>query len=53
MGKYLPEQTIAFRIFHDGTDQIGVATIDLPELSYMTESPVLASLARSTVRPWA
>ena len=41
MGKYLPEQTIAFRIYHDGTDQIGVATIDLPELSYMTESMTL------------
>lgn len=45
MGKYLPEQTIAFRIFHDGTDQIGVATIDLPELSYMTESLSGAGIA--------
>ena len=45
MGKYLPEQTIAFRIYHDGTDQIGVATIDLPELSYMTESLSGAGIA--------
>ena len=25
-----PEQTIAYRVYHDGTDMIGVATIDLP-----------------------
>lgn len=45
MGKYLPEQTISFRVYHDGTDQIGVATIDLPELSYMTESLSGAGIA--------
>ena len=45
MGQYLPEQTLSFRIYHDGTDQIGVATIDLPELSYMTESLSGAGIA--------
>lgn len=45
MGKYLPEQTISFRVYHDGTGQIGVATIDLPELSYMTESLSGAGIA--------
>ena len=33
-----PEQTIAYRVYHDGTDMIGVATIDLPEIAYMTET---------------
>lgn len=51
MAKHLPEQTIAFRIYHNGVDQIGVATIDLPELSYMTESLSGAGIAGEIDNP--
>lgn len=34
----MPEQTVSFRVYHNGTDLIGTATIELPELSYMTET---------------
>ena len=40
MGKYLPEQTISFRVYHDGTDQIGVATIDLSESSSIASGQI-------------
>ena len=53
MGKYLPEQTISFRVYHDGTDQIGVATIDLPELSYIAgeiDSPTLGMTESMTLK---
>ena len=32
------EQTVAFRIYHQGKDLIGTATIELPQLDYMTET---------------
>lgn len=35
---YIPEQTIAFRVYANGTDLLGIANADLPELSSMTET---------------
>lgn len=32
-----PEQTVAYRVYHQGNDLLGVATIELPQLDYMTE----------------
>ena len=33
-----PEQTIAYRIYHKGSDFLGVATIELPQVQQMTET---------------
>ena len=35
---YIPEQTIAFRIYANGSDLLGVASVELPELSNLTET---------------
>ena len=32
------EQTVAFRVYHQGTDMIGVATIEHPQIQYMNET---------------
>lgn len=32
------EQSVAFRIYHKGSDYLGVATVELPQLQYMTET---------------
>lgn len=32
------EQSVAYRIYHQGKDLLGVATIELPQLQYMTET---------------
>lgn len=32
------EQTIAFRVYKNGNSLLGVATVDMPELAYMTET---------------
>ncbi len=32
------EQTVAFRIYHKGQDLIGTATIEMPQVQYMTET---------------
>ncbi|MDR2503771.1 MAG: phage major tail tube protein [Deltaproteobacteria bacterium] len=34
----LIEQTISFRVYKNGQSFLGVATVDMPELSYMTET---------------
>lgn len=33
-----PEQTVAYRIYHKGSDFLGVATIELPQVQQMTET---------------
>ncbi|WP_300807638.1 phage major tail tube protein [uncultured Desulfovibrio sp.] len=33
-----PEQTVAYRVYHNGTDFIGIATLELPQIAYMTET---------------
>lgn len=33
-----PEQTIAYRVYHEGHDLIGVASLEMPEIKYMTET---------------
>lgn len=35
---YIPEQTIAYRVYANGSDLLGIASVDLPELSNMTET---------------
>ena len=32
------EQTVAYRIYNNGNDFLGIATIELPEVSYITET---------------
>ena len=46
-----PEQTVDFKVYHNGSDLIGVATIDLPELSYMTETLSGAGVAGEIENP--
>lgn len=33
-----PEQTVAYRVYHEGKDLIGIATIEAPQVQYMTET---------------
>ena len=33
-----PEQTIAFRAYFQGTDLLGVATIEMPQIQFLTET---------------
>lgn len=35
---YIPEQTIAYRVYANGSDLLGIASVDLPELSNLTET---------------
>ena len=33
-----PDKTINYRVYKDGNNQLGIATVDLPDLSYMTDT---------------
>ncbi len=33
-----PEQNIAYRVYHNGTDLLGVATVEMPQLQFITET---------------
>lgn len=33
-----PEQTVAYRVYHKGSDFLGIATIELPQVQQMTET---------------
>lgn len=33
-----PEQTVAYRVYHQGVDFIGTATVELPNIQYMNET---------------
>lgn len=46
-----PEQTIAYRVYHNGSDMIGVATVELPEIAYMTETLSGAGIAGEIENP--
>lgn len=46
-----PDKNINFTIFDEGENRVGVATIDLPELSYMTETLSGAGIAGETETP--
>ncbi|CCJ32891.1 MULTISPECIES: phage major tail tube protein [Caloramator] len=58
----VPEKLINFRVYEDGTDLVGTADIELPELEYMTDkikgagiagevdSPVLGHFGSMTVK---
>lgn len=47
----MPEQTVDFKVYHGGTDLIGIATVDMPELSYMTETLSGAGIAGEIENP--
>lgn len=40
-----PDKTINYRVYKDGNNQIGIATVDLPDLSYMTDTLSGAGIA--------
>jgi len=46
-----PEQTIAYRIYNQGNSFLGVATIELPEVAYITETLNGAGLAGEIESP--
>ena len=33
-----PEQTVAYRVYHKGTDFLGIASVELPQVQQMTET---------------
>ncbi|MDE6734942.1 MAG: phage major tail tube protein [Desulfovibrio sp.] len=33
-----PEQTVAYRVYHQGRDFMGIATLEMPQIQYMTET---------------
>lgn len=46
-----PKQTIAYRVYHDSTNMISMATIDLPEIAYMTETISRSGVAGEIENP--
>lgn len=46
-----PEQTVAFRVYHQGKDFIGIATLELPQAQYMTETLSGAGIAGEIDNP--
>lgn len=40
-----PDKTINYRVYKDGNNQLGIATVDLPDLSYMTDTISGAGIA--------
>jgi P2 family phage contractile tail tube protein len=47
----LPEQNITFRVYKNGNSYLGVATVDLPELSYVTETLSGSGIAGEIEQP--
>ncbi len=47
----LPEKLINFRIYNDGTDLLGVADMQLPDLDWMTETVAGAGVAGEVDSP--
>lgn len=45
MSNPVPERLINFRVYVDGDNQAGVATVDLPDLEYMTDTVSGAGIA--------
>lgn len=45
MATIFPDKNINYAVYRDGNELIGTATVDLPELSYMTDSISGAGLA--------
>lgn len=46
-----PEQTVAFRVYHQGADLIGTATIEMSQIQYMTETLSGSGLAGEIDNP--
>lgn len=46
-----PDKNINFTVFDEGNNMLGVATVDLPEVSYMTETLSGAGIAGETETP--
>ena len=40
-----PDKTVNYRVYKDGNHQLGIATVDLPDLSYMTDTLSGAGIA--------
>lgn len=36
--KNRPEQTIAYRVYYGGTDMLGIASVEMPQVQYITET---------------
>ena len=47
----VPERLINFRVYKDGTDLLGVATVDLPELEAMSDTVSGAGIAGEVESP--
>lgn len=45
------EQTVAFRVYHKGSDYVGLATIELPQVQQMTETISGAGIAGEIDNP--
>ena len=46
-----PDRTINYRVYLEGENLVGVATVDLPEISYLTESLTGAGIAGNIETP--
>ena len=51
MRNHQSETTVAFRVYHDGKDYLGTATLEMPEIGYMTETLNGAGLAGEIETP--
>lgn len=47
----VPEKLISFRVFHEGTDLLGVADIDLPDIEPLTDTVKGAGVAGEVESP--
>lgn len=46
-----PEQTVAYRVYHQGRDLIGIATLEMPQVQYMTETLTGSGIAGEIENP--
>ena len=47
----VPERLINFRVYNDGNDLLGVATVDLPEIEAMSDTVAGAGIAGEVESP--
>ena len=45
MALQLPDKTTAFKVYHNGNYELGIATVDLPEIAYVTDTLSGAGIA--------
>lgn len=51
MSNPVPERLINFRVYVNGNNQAGVATVDLPDLEFMTDTVSGAGIAGEVDSP--